>query len=96
MDKNKKSWLDYLPNALWAYKITVRTATPATPYSLVFREEDVLPLEIQLPSSRVDIHEEMTNDGRANMRILELDALNENRLEAQIQQTHATPVISKG
>lgn len=37
VDKNKKTWPEKLPEALWAYKTTVRIAIQATPYSLVFR-----------------------------------------------------------
>lgn len=46
MDKNKKTWPEKLPKALWAYRTIIRTATQAIPYSLVFGGETVLPLEI--------------------------------------------------
>jgi hypothetical protein len=34
----------------------------ATSYSLVYGSKAILPLEVQLPSLRVAVHEEITND----------------------------------
>ncbi|KAM7460053.1 hypothetical protein LguiA_035983 [Lonicera macranthoides] len=51
-DKNKKDWHERLPEALWAYRTTCRTPTQATPYSLVFGGEEVLPLEVHLFAGR--------------------------------------------
>ncbi|XP_075092155.1 uncharacterized protein LOC142172440 [Nicotiana tabacum] len=39
-----------MEEALWAYRTTHRTPTQATPYSLVYGVEAVLPLERQIPS----------------------------------------------
>ena len=45
---------------LWAYRMTVRIPTKATPFSLVYGCEAVLPIEIQIPSLRVALIAEMT------------------------------------
>ena len=42
-----------LPFALHAYRTTVRTSTGATPFSLVYGMEVVLPIEVEIPSLRV-------------------------------------------
>jgi transposase InsO family protein len=60
--KNQRDWHDHLFEALWAYHVTVRIPMQVTPYSLVYGSEAVLPLEVQLPSLRVVVHEEITND----------------------------------
>lgn len=52
---NKRDWHDRLPEALWAYRTRVRGASHATPFSLVYGCEAVLPLEIQIPSLRVAV-----------------------------------------
>ena len=39
--------------SLHAYRTGVRTSTGATPYSLVYEMEAVLPIEIEIPSLRV-------------------------------------------
>ncbi|XP_058002311.1 uncharacterized protein LOC131179474 [Hevea brasiliensis] len=48
-----KDWHDMLPFALHAYRTTVRTSTEATPYSLVYGMEVVLPIEVEIPSLRI-------------------------------------------
>ena len=77
--KNKREWYLKLPEALWAYRTLQKTATGATPYSLVFGAEAVLPLEVHLPSLRVAIHA----DQHAKARLEELDVLDEKRLAAK-------------
>lgn len=82
-DKNKKDWHERLPEALWAYRTTCRTPTQATPYSLVFGGEAVLPLEVQIPSLRVAIQESLTEEESAIIRLAELETLDERRLQVQ-------------
>ena len=48
-----KDWHEKLPFALHAYRTGVRTSTEATPYSLVYGMEVVLPIEMEIPSLRV-------------------------------------------
>ena len=48
-----KDWHEKLPFALHAYRTGVRTSTGATPYSLVYGMEAVLPIEVKIPSLRV-------------------------------------------
>ncbi|KAL0433545.1 UNVERIFIED_CONTAM: hypothetical protein Slati_2688800 [Sesamum latifolium] len=76
--KSKRDWHERIGEALWAYRTTVRTSTQSTPYALVYGEA-VLPLEQQIPSLRIETHR-----GRnARLRLEELEALDEKRLEAQ-------------
>jgi hypothetical protein len=60
----------------------VRTPTQAAPYSLVYGSEAVLPLEVELPSLRVAIHDEITQDEQIQLRFQQLDSLEEDRLNA--------------
>ena len=64
---------------------TVRTPTKATPFSLVYGCEAVLPLEIQIPSLRVALTAEMTTEEKHRQRLQELEALDGKRLQAQQQ-----------
>nr|XP_051211944.1 uncharacterized protein LOC127329471 [Lolium perenne] len=80
--RHRRDWHDRLFESLWAYRITVRTPTQSTPYSLVYGSEAVLPLEVQLPSLRVAIQDELTKDEQVHLRFQELDALEEERLYA--------------
>ncbi|XP_070028660.1 uncharacterized protein [Nicotiana sylvestris] len=72
-----------MEEALWAYRTIHRTPIQATPYSLVYGVEAVLPLEHQIPSLRLAIQEGITNEKNARLRLAELKALDEKRLEAQ-------------
>jgi len=54
-----------------------------TPYSLVYAVEVVLPLERQIPSIRIAIQEGLTEEENVKLRLQELEAFDEKRLEAQ-------------
>ncbi|XP_073119596.1 uncharacterized protein [Henckelia pumila] len=81
--KSKKDWHERIGEALWAYGTTYRTPTQATPYALVYGVEAVVPLEQQIPSLRIAIQEGLTEEENAHLRLEELEALDEKRLEAQ-------------
>ena len=48
-----KDWHEMLPFALHGYRTSARMSTEATPYSLVYGMEAILPIEVQIPSLRV-------------------------------------------
>src|SRR3954468_12214142 len=48
-----KDWHEMLPFALHGYRTSVHTSTGATPFSLVYGMEAVLPVEVEIPSLRV-------------------------------------------
>ena len=48
-----KDWAKKLPFILWGYRISIRASTRAIPYSLVYRNEVVLPIEVEIQSVRV-------------------------------------------
>ncbi|KAI4383707.1 hypothetical protein MLD38_009513 [Melastoma candidum] len=83
IDKVRKDWHERVGEALWAYRTTYITATQMTPYSLVYGVETVLPLERQIPSLRIAIQEGLCQEDNARVRLQELEALEEKRLEAQ-------------
>ena len=68
---------------MWAYNTTHRTPIGVTPYFLVYGVEAVLPLEREIPSLRMAIQEGLTTEDNARLRLQELEALDEKRLEAQ-------------
>ena len=81
--KSKRDWNERMEEALWAYRKTYHTPTQATPYSLVFGVEAVLPFERQIPYLRLAIQEWLTKEKNARLRLVDLEALDEKRLEAQ-------------
>ncbi|XP_074292593.1 uncharacterized protein LOC141619476 [Silene latifolia] len=81
--KSKRDWHERIGEALWAYRTTYKTHTEVTPYALVYGVETVLPLELQTSSLRIAIQEGLTDEKNHKLRLAELDALDEKRLEAQ-------------
>ena len=60
MVETSRDWLEKLPFALWAYRISFRTCTRVTPYSLVYGIEAVLPIEIEMGSFRVTLEQQIS------------------------------------
>jgi Integrase core domain len=83
VDDNQRDRDNRLQETLWAYRTTYRTHTQAIPYSLAFEVEAVLPLEVELPSLQVAMQNDMTIDECQQLRLDELDAMDEKRLIAQ-------------
>ena len=53
MVETSRDWSEKLPFALWAYRTSFHTSIGATPYSLVYGMEAMLPVEIEMGSLRV-------------------------------------------
>ena len=82
IQQNGRDWHDKLPYALWAYKISVRTAIGATPYSLVYGDEAVIPLEIEIPSLRIALKDIMKEPQVWEARMNQLEALDKKIIHA--------------
>ena len=53
LETSNHNWVDELQSVLWTYKTTMRTATKDTPFGLVYGTAAVIPIEILIPSLRV-------------------------------------------
>jgi hypothetical protein len=56
---SKKDWDSKLTIALWAYSTTYKVTTHATPFSLVYSIEAILPIEFEIPSLRIAINDRL-------------------------------------
>ena len=68
MVETSRDWSEKLPFALWAYRTSFRTSTGATPYSLVYDMEAVLPVEIEMGSLRVELEHQIFETDWARSR----------------------------
>ncbi|XP_022871853.1 uncharacterized protein LOC111390951 [Olea europaea var. sylvestris] len=84
VSKSKRDWHEKIGEVLWAYRTTYRTPTQTTPYALVYGVESILPLGYQIPSLRIAIQEGLTTEENAHLRLEELEALDEKRLEEKM------------
>jgi hypothetical protein len=77
-----KDWHEMLPFALHGYRTSVRTSTGATPFSLVYGTEAVLPVEVEIPSMRVLMEAELTEAEWCQNRYDQLNLIEEKRMAA--------------
>jgi len=83
ISSSKRDWNEKLSECLWAYGPTVRTPIGNTPFFLVYGCEAVIHLEIHMSSLCVALATKMTKEGNDQLRLQELEALDERRLQAQ-------------
>ena len=76
----KGKWVEYLPEVLWAYRTTCKSATQETPFALAFGIEAIAPIEIGLKSPRIEL--EIMEHNEEALR-LNLDLLDEKRDQVQ-------------
>jgi len=71
-----------LPFALHGYRTSVRTSTGATPFSLLYEMEAVLPFEVEIPSLRVLMEAQLEEAEWVQVRHDQLNLVDEKRLAA--------------
>ena len=86
--ETSRDWLEKLLFALWAYRTSYRTSIGATPYSLVYGMETVLPVEIEMSSLTVALEQHISEVDWAQARLDQLNLLDERRLTA-VDHIHA-------
>jgi len=75
-----KDWHEMLPFALHGYRTSMRTSTGATPFSLVYGMEAVLPFEVEIPSLRVLMETKLEGAEWVQARYDQLSFIDEKRL----------------
>ncbi|XP_075670058.1 uncharacterized protein LOC142639803 [Castanea sativa] len=80
-----RGWTMHLPNALWAYSNSSKSAIGFSPFSLVYGIEVMNPVEAMTPSLRVIQMKEKEKEKEvfAAERYQDLEGLDEKREEAQ-------------
>ena len=71
-----------LPFPLHGYRTSVRTSTGATPFSLVYGMEAVLPIEVEIPSMRVLMETQLSEAESCQSRYDQLNLIEEKRMTA--------------
>jgi hypothetical protein len=80
--ESARDWHEQLPLALWGYRTSIRTSTGATPFSLVYGMEAVLPIELEVPSLRIITECGLPESEWLSGRFVELMLFDERRLRA--------------
>ena len=82
LEEAKGAWPEQLPEVLWSYRTSHRTATGHTPFSLAHGYEAMLLVELDPPS-----HRRLTYDQDANSQLMmeSLDSIDEIREKSQLR-----------
>ena len=93
-------WDSKLIDALWAYRTAYKVTTKFTPFQLVYGQEAILPVKLELPPLRIAIEERLSDSESLQERITMLEKLDEVRNQAYlnmaaIQKWHKTYYDSK-
>ncbi|GJV13934.1 reverse transcriptase domain-containing protein [Tanacetum coccineum] len=84
LGRERKGWVDELPNVLWSHRTSLKTSNGETPYSLTFGSEAVIPAEVGMPTHRTMMIK-VAKDNEEEIR-LNLDLLTEKREAAAIRE----------
>ena len=77
-------WDSKLLDALWAYRTAYKVTTKFTPFQLVYGQEAILQVELELPSLRIVIDVRLSDEESLQERIAMLERLDEVRTQAYL------------
>ncbi|XP_026458684.1 protein NYNRIN-like [Papaver somniferum] len=79
VEEHQRGWHEQLHLAVWAYRMSKRSATGVSPYSLVYGKDAILPAEIVIPSTRVAMASHTIPDDVS--RFAHLDVIEERKTQ---------------
>jgi transposase InsO family protein len=82
IEKNPKRWHEVLSEALWTHHISKHNATKVTPFKLVYGQEVVLPVEVNLDTLRIARQNELSDVDYHNLMHDRLDKVSDERVKA--------------
>ena len=86
------TWVEMLPEVLWAIRTTPQSSTGETPYSLAFGSEAVIPTELEIGTKRVSYY--TPGDNEEELRGC-LEEVEERRDRACIKTAHRQGQIAR-
>ncbi|KAL5571672.1 hypothetical protein UlMin_021269 [Ulmus minor] len=92
LEKSKGAWVDELPLVFWSYRTSFRTTTGETPFSLAYGVDAVVPVELGIPTFRIENFTEEDNDV---LLALASDLLEEKRDKAQLRATALQQTVAR-
>jgi hypothetical protein len=80
IEENPKRWHEVLSEALWAHRISKHSATKVTPFELVYRQEAILPVEVNLDALRIAQQNELSVVDYHNLMLNRVDEVSDERV----------------
>jgi len=82
IEEHPKRWHEVLSEALWAHCISQHGATKVTPYELVYGQEAVLPVEVNLGALRLARQNDLSAVDYHNLMMDRIDEVTDERFRA--------------
>jgi transposase InsO family protein len=82
IEDNPRRWHEVLSEALWAHRISRHGATKVTPFELVYGQEAILPVEVNLAAYRLAKQNELSTVEYHDLMIDNIDEVIDKRLQA--------------
>nr|AAM19047.1 putative retrotransposon [Oryza sativa Japonica Group] len=82
IEEHPKRWHEVLSEALWAHRISKHGATKVTPFELVYGQEAILPVEVNLGSLRYIKQDDLSGEDYKTLMGDNLDEVIDKRLKA--------------
>jgi hypothetical protein len=80
-EENPKRWHEVLSEALWTHHISKHCATKVTPFELVYGQEAILPMEVNLDVLRIARQNKLSAVDYHNLMIDRLDEVSDERVK---------------
>ena len=82
IEENPMRWHEVLSEALWAHRISRHGATKVTPFELVYGQEVVLPVEVNLDAYRLAKQNDLSAIDYYNSMMDNIDEVTDKRMKA--------------
>ena len=82
IEENPRRWHEVLSEALWAHRISRHGATKVTPFELVYGQEVVLPIEVNLDAYRLAKQNDLSAVNYHDLMMDNIDEVSDKRLQA--------------
>ena len=82
IEENPRRWHEVLSEALWAHHISRHGATKITPFELVYGQEAVLPVEVNLDAYRLAKQNNLSTIDYHDLMMDNIDEVTDKRLKA--------------
>jgi hypothetical protein len=82
IEENPKRWHEVLLEALWVHRISKHSTTKVTPFELVYGQEAVLPVEVNLDALQIARQNELSTVDYHNLMLDRLDEVSDERVKA--------------
>jgi hypothetical protein len=82
IEENPKRWHEVLSEALWAHRISKHNATKVTHFELVYGQEVILPVEINLDNLQIARQNELSAVDYHDLMLDRLDEASDEKIKA--------------